>query len=111
MSAYFIYTTPTEERFRTTGIADLVNVSTNGRSMKQLASVLAMEETKVLVLPDDYREHGATIEHLKAIALHMGLQVMPLTRYLNLCAQGAEPATTALTSAAAPTSQAAGVGA
>lgn len=110
MRAYFIYTTPTEERYRAAAIGDLLDVNADGRSMKELVRVLAMEDTEVLVLPDDYRAHCGTIEHLKAIALHMGLRVVPLTRYLNECTAKAvtTEATTALASAAAPTTGHAG---
>lgn len=71
--------------------------------VKQVVELLCDAQRTTLVLPNDYREHCAAIEHVKAIAHHMGLKVQPLTRYLD--DRTAEEATPATTAGAAPTTQ------
>lgn len=46
-------------------------------------SHLCAPDCRRLVLPDDYRRHNELIEHVKACAYHIGLEVVPLSRYLD----------------------------
>jgi hypothetical protein len=75
------------------------------KSVRQVVRKLANHGVRTLVLPDDYHRHTEPIEHVKACAHHMGIPVMPLTRYLTRTAPA--PATASVHANAA----AAGVGA
>lgn len=84
-------------------------VQVNSTPLKQVVELLCDAQCATLVLPNDYREHCPTVEHVKSIAHHMGLTVQPLTRYLADVMAANEPATTPATAAAAPTNEAVAV--
>ncbi len=55
----------------------------HGPSVQYLVHALTKEGANRLVLPDDFHRHNELIEHVKCCAYHAGVEVMPLTRYLD----------------------------
>jgi hypothetical protein len=53
---------------------------------------LSNPRCKGLLVPDDYHRHSPLIEHVKACAYHMGMDVQPITRYLAKPSPAAAPA-------------------
>lgn len=61
-------------------------------TVRHLIARLCWLNATVLIVPDNYREHTPLVESLKTCALHMGLQVMPLTRFVrDFCASPLAP--------------------
>lgn len=59
-----------------------VEFATPGRGrVRELVAMLARPQCLGLILPDDFRQHNATIEMVKVCAYQMGMDVFPLTRY------------------------------
>lgn len=52
-------------------------------SVQQAVHMLSHRSVKLLLLPDDYHRHNELIEHTKACAYHMGIEVQPVTRYIT----------------------------
>lgn len=54
-----------------------------GISVQDAVRPLAARCCTTLLLPDDYHRHNELIEHVKACAYHMGMEVMPVNRYVT----------------------------
>lgn len=65
-------------------------------SVRQVVRKLTHPQMEMLLLPDDPTRHNELIEHVKACALHIGLPVLPLGRYLNDPGPAHPPASTTI---------------
>lgn len=52
-------------------------------TVKDVVGVLSRADCSRLVLPDDYHRHTADLENVKACARHMGMQHVPLSRFIQ----------------------------
>lgn len=51
-------------------------------TVKSVVRKLSNQRCHTLLLPDDYHRHSQLIEYVKGCAHYMGMEVMPLSRYL-----------------------------
>lgn len=74
----------TKDLVRLEGAAHLSCIVLNDlQKVRMAVHLLSSALTRTLLLPDDYHRHNEAIEHVKACALHMGVQMMPVSRYLT----------------------------
>lgn len=70
----------------------LRHVYIGGPSIRAIVRSMTSAEVKALVLPDDYHRHSPLMEDVKVCAYHIGMDVMPLTRFLLKHPPAAAPA-------------------